>query len=93
MSDQNAADIAELRQRVSLLEEDAKGEKTVSRHILRKVSDNERAVLDVRGDLSDLRQDVHELRKEVGDIRDELTLLRADLPGIIAASIAPFFKK
>ncbi len=93
-------DIVELRRRVSLLEEDAKGEKSVSRHILRKLSDNERALLDLRGEVNevrkevnDARQDVGELRKDLNDLRDEFMLLRADLPGIIAASISPFFKK
>ena len=41
------SEIAELRRRSSVLEQDAEGERTVSRHTLRKVNDVEGAVLDL----------------------------------------------
>ena len=50
--------------------EDAKGEKLVTRHILRKVTENENILLDGN--------------KEVTELRNDLALLRADMPGIIA---------
>ncbi len=63
-------ELADLKRRVVVLEEDAKGGKLVSRHILRKVTENENILLDVK--------------KEVTELRNELALLRADMPGIIA---------
>jgi hypothetical protein len=45
MGDEN--EIAELRRRVSLIEKDVEGERTVSRHMLRKIGDVENAVLDL----------------------------------------------
>ena len=63
-------DIAELKRRIVLLEEDAKGEKQVTRHILRKVTENENILLDVK--------------KEVTELRNEVALLRADMPGMMA---------
>ncbi len=63
-------DIADLKRRITLLEEDAKGEKLVTRHILRKLTENETVLLDVK--------------KEVTELRNDLALLRADMPGIIA---------
>lgn len=69
--------LAELRSRVALLEEEAKGEKAITRHILRKVMETEALLLDIRKEQMDMR-------KEQSDIRSDLALLRADLPGIIA---------
>jgi hypothetical protein len=63
-------DIADLKRRLALIEEEAKGEKLVARHILRKVTENETILLDVK--------------KEVTALRNDLALLRADIPGIIA---------
>ncbi len=63
-------DIADLKRRITLLEEDTKGEKLVARHILRKITENENILLDVK--------------KEVTELRNDVALLRADMPGIIA---------
>ena len=71
-------DIADLKRRITLLEEDSKGEKLVTRHILRKVTENETILLDVK--------------KEVTELRNELALLRADMPGIIANVIGAFLR-
>ncbi len=63
-------DIADLKRRITLLEEEAKGEKLVARHILRKVTENENILLDVK--------------REVTELRNDLALWRADMPGIVA---------
>jgi hypothetical protein len=69
----------ELRRRVSLAEQEIEGEKRVSRHILRKVSENESSLA--------------ELKKEVSELRDEVILLRADLPGIIANVVGSLLRE
>ena len=70
---------AELTRRVSLLEGEVDGEKRVSRHILRKVSENESTLLD--------------LKREVSELRNDITLLRADLPGIIASVVGALLRE
>ena len=62
-----------------MLEADAKGEKLVSRHILRKVTENETALLD--------------LKKEVSELRNDVLTLRADLPGIIASTVSAILRE
>jgi hypothetical protein len=49
---------AEIRRRVTLIEEDAKGEKTVSRHILRKVTENEKSLVELHNEVALLRADL-----------------------------------
>ena len=49
---------AEIRRRVTLLEEDAKGEKTVSRHILRKVNQMHDDLLGLRDEIAKVRSDL-----------------------------------
>jgi hypothetical protein len=71
-------DIADLKRRITLLEEDAKGERLVARHTLRKVTENETILLDVK--------------KEVTELRNDLALFRADLPGIIANVIGALLR-
>jgi len=80
------SEIATLNRRVTLLEEDAKGEKAVSRHILRKVTDNENAILEVKTELGDLR-------KEMSALRSEVVALRSDLPGIIATCVTAILRE
>lgn len=87
------SELATLNRRASLLEDDAKGEKLVSRHILRKVTENEALLLDVRNELGELRKEVGGLRKEVTEIRDDLVTLRADLPGIIASTVSAILRE
>jgi len=72
-------DIADLKRRIALLEEDAKAEKMVTRHILRKVTENENILLDVK--------------KEVTELRNDLALLRADMPGIIANVVGALLRE
>ena len=62
-----------------MLEAGAKGEKLVSRHILRKVTENETALLD--------------LKKEVSELRNDVLTLRADLPGIIASTVSAILRE
>ncbi len=71
-------DIADLKRRITLLEEDAKGEKLIARHILRKLTENETILLDVK--------------KEVTELRNDLALLRADLPGIMAKVVGALLR-
>ena len=71
-------DIADLKRRITLLEEEAKGERLVMRHVLRKVTENETILLDVK--------------KEVTELRNDLALLRADMPGIIATVIGALLR-
>jgi hypothetical protein len=73
------SELATLNRRVTLLEDDAKGEKLVSRHILRKVTENETALLD--------------LKKEVTELRNDVLTLRADLPGIIASTVSAILRE
>ena len=73
------SELATLNRRVTLLEDDAKGEKLVSRHILRKVTENETALLD--------------LKKEVSELRNDVLTLRVDLPGIIASTVAAILRE
>lgn len=79
-------DLSDLRRRVSLLEEEMDSEKRVTRHILRKVTENESL-------LFDLRAEVGEVRKEVTALRNDLTLLRADLPGIISTVVGALLRE
>jgi hypothetical protein len=51
-------EITELRRRVSLVERDVEGERTVSPHILRKVTESEALILDVRAEVADLRKEL-----------------------------------
>jgi transposase len=79
------SEIAELRRRVSLLEQDVEGERGVSRHILRKVTEGEMTLLDLRADMAGLRK---ELTERVAAVENQLVTLRADLPRIIAEAVS-----
>jgi chromosome segregation ATPase len=70
---------SELRRRISLAEQEIEGEKRVSRHILRKVTENENSLAG--------------LRKEVSALRDEVILLRADLPAIISNVVGALLRE
>jgi hypothetical protein len=70
---------AEARRRLTLLEQDAEGEKTVSRHILKKTVENEKLLLD--------------LNKRVGNIEDQLVLLRADMPRMIGDIVGTILRE
>ena len=70
---------AEIRRRVTLLEKEVEGEKTVSRHILNKVNETENLLLD--------------LSKRAANIEDRLALLRADMPSIIAEVVGALLRE
>ena len=77
--------IAELRRRLSLIEQDVEGERGVSRHILRKVTESETALLDLRADMAGMRKD---LTERVASLENQFVTLRADLPRIIAEAVS-----
>jgi hypothetical protein len=79
------SDIAELRRRLAVLEQDVEGERGVSRHILRKVTESEMALLNLRADIAGLRK---ELTEHVAAVENQLVTLRADLPRIIAEAVS-----
>ena len=54
----NEADLETVNRRLALLEEDAKGEKLVSRHVLRKVTDVEKELAELRAEIVTLRADL-----------------------------------
>jgi hypothetical protein len=72
-------ELATLNRRVTLVEDDAKGEKLVSRHILRKLTENENLLLD--------------LQKQMSALQGEFVTLRADLPGIIASTVSAILRE
>jgi len=80
------SELATLNRRVTLLEEDAKGEKLVTRHILRKVTENEALLLEVRNEVS-------EIRKDLSQLKTDLVTLRADMPGIIATTVSAILRE
>jgi hypothetical protein len=67
------SEIAELRRRLSLLEQDAEGERTVSRHTLRKVGDVENAILD-------LTKAIAELTRGLSRLEDFVMTSQAEMP-------------
>jgi archaellum component FlaC len=69
----------EIRRRMTLAEKEIEGEKTVSRHILRKVNE--------------MQTDLLDLKKNVEQVREEVVLLRADLPGIIADVVGALLRE
>ena len=68
--------IAELRRRVSLLEQDVEESRAAR---------SEMALLDLRADMAGLRK---ELSERVTAVENQLVTLRADLPRIIAEAVS-----
>ena len=79
-------ELADLRRRVALVEKDVEGERTVSRHILRKVTEIESALLDLRADMAGMRKDLN-------SVENQLVTLRADLPRIIAEAVGAVMRE
>ena len=69
-------DIAELRRRVSLLEQDVEDSRAAR---------SEMALLDLRADMAGLRK---ELTERVTSLENQIVTLRADLPRIIAEAVS-----
>ncbi len=76
---------AEMRRRVSLIEQDVEGERGVSRHILRKVTESNSTLFDIRADMAGFRK---ELTERIASVENQLVTLRADLPRIIAEAVS-----
>jgi|SRR5215469_7596795 len=91
------AELATLNRRVAVLEEDVKGEKEVSRHILRKVTDNENLLLEtrkeLRGEIAEVRGEIGELAKKVSALHDEFVLSRASVADTIAKTVAAVMRE
>jgi chromosome segregation ATPase len=68
-----------VNRRLALLEEDVQGEKLVTRHILRKVTE--------------LEGEARKTNERLSALEDRLVTLRADLPGIIAAVVGPLLRE
>jgi hypothetical protein len=87
------SELATLNRRVTLLEDDAKGEKLVSRHILRKVSENENLLLGVQKQVIGLQEQMVGLQRQISELRTDFVTLRADLPGIIASTVSAILRE
>jgi uncharacterized coiled-coil protein SlyX len=74
------SEIAELRRRVALIEKDVDGERTVSRHMLRKLGDVENAILDLTKAVAELSKSVAETQKSVSRLEDFVMVSQAELP-------------
>ena len=77
-------EITKLNQRVALIEQDVEGERGVSRHILRKLTETEAAMLGHRGETAEMRKSLSE---RLTAVENQLVTLRADLPRIIADAV------
>jgi hypothetical protein len=73
------SEIAELRRRLALLEKDFEGERSVSRHMLRK--------------LNDVDDKLTSVAKAVDRIEESMALLRADLPRIVAEVVGAVMRE
>src|SRR5262249_7600450 len=91
------SELAILNRRLALLEEEVKGEKDVSRHILRKVNDNETLLLEtrreLRGEIAEVRGEIAELKKKVSTLHDEMVLSRASVADTIAKTVAAVMRE
>jgi hypothetical protein len=83
-------ELATLNRCVAVLEEDVKGEKEISRHILRKVTENENLLLETR---RELRGEIAELVKKVSGLHDELVLSRADVAETVGKIVAAVMRE
>jgi hypothetical protein len=68
-----------VNRRLALLEQGAEGEKLVSRHILRKVTE--------------LENEQRQTNLRLSAIEDRLVLLEANMPGIIANVVGPLLRE
>jgi hypothetical protein len=73
------SDIAELR-RMTLIEDDVNGERTVSRHMLRKLGDVENAILNLTKAVAELTKTIAETQKGVSRLEDFVTVSQAEMP-------------
>jgi uncharacterized coiled-coil protein SlyX len=74
------SEIAELRRRVALTEKDVDGERTVSRHTLRKLGDVENAILNLTKAVAELTKTVAETQKGLSRLEDFVIVSQAEMP-------------
>lgn len=74
------SEISELRRRLAMIERDAEGERTVSRHTLRKLGDVENAILDLTKAVADLSKSVAETQKDLSRLEDFVMVSQAEMP-------------
>jgi acyl carrier protein phosphodiesterase len=77
-----------LEDRMSELEDEVKGEKTVTRQILQLVKDNQNGIADLNEKFDGLRSEFDGLRSEFDGLRSDFDGLRSDMPDIIAKAVS-----
>ena len=73
-----------LEDRVTVLEREVEGEKTVTRQILQLAQDNAKDIADVRGVLRGLSNDVRGVVADIGGIRKDMDALHRAFPKMAA---------
>jgi len=73
-----------LEARVSVVEREVNGEKTVSRYILEQTRRNGDDIAGIKTRLDRVESDLSEVKSDVKGVKFELAALRKDLPGIVA---------
>jgi hypothetical protein len=77
------SEIAELRRRVSLLEQDNEGERTVSRTMLRKLNSMEDTLVDLTKAVADLTKSVGRLESFVMTSQAEMPRKFAEIAALV----------
>ena len=77
------SEITELRRRLAILEKDAEGERTVSRHTLRKIGDVENAVLDLTKAVAELTKGLSRLESFVMTSQAEMPRKFAEIAALV----------
>ena len=87
------SEIAELRRRLAVLEQDAEGERTVSRHTLRKLGDVENAVLDLTKAVAELTKTVAEVSNGLSRFEGHVLVWQAEQPRKLAEIVAAVMRE
>jgi hypothetical protein len=89
------SEIAELRRRLAVLEQDTEGERTVSRHMLKKLKAIENLLVDLtkaqgRNDaqFADLANKVAELARNISQLETQTLVSQAELPRKLAEIVS-----
>lgn len=86
-------DFSLLEARVSVVEREVNGEKTVSRYILEQTRRNGDDIAGIKSRLDRLEIDLTEVKGDVKGLKYELASLRKDLPGIVAGTMREVLKE
>lgn len=86
-SDVTRSEFQELEARVSVVEGEVEGEKTVSRYILEQTRRNGDDLAAVKTRLDRIESQLDGVESEVRHLRDEGRQLRRDLPAIVGKTI------